>query len=183
MSAFNIPEAPAIPGARHLHSGKVRDLYRIEEGAAGRLLMVASDRISAYDFVLDTDHPGQGRDPDPDVAVVVRAAEDLIPNHVVDTDVPARRGSGRDLRVAGDVSRSSAWPAATSPAPGSPTTGRTGEVCGIPLPPGLQDGIRLPEPIFTPADQGRRSATTTRTSTTTPSSRPSATTTPPSCGC
>ena len=55
MADFNIPDAPAIAGTTHLHSGKVRDLYRIEDGEhAGRLLMVASDRISAYDFVLDT---------------------------------------------------------------------------------------------------------------------------------
>ena len=53
----NIPEAPVLEGATHLHSGKVRELYRLEGGA---LLMVASDRISAFDFVLDTTIPDKG---------------------------------------------------------------------------------------------------------------------------
>ena len=52
------PVAPAIDGATHLHSGKVRDLYALPDG---RLLMVASDRISAFDFILDTTSPTRGR--------------------------------------------------------------------------------------------------------------------------
>ena len=82
---LNIPDAPAIEGATHLHSGKVRDLYRL---ASGDLLMVASDRISAFDFVLDTTIPDKG-------AVLTRMSlwwfeqlADLVPNHVVSTDVP-----------------------------------------------------------------------------------------------
>ena len=63
--------ALTVPGARHLHSGKVRDLYELPDGT---LLMVASDRISAYDFVPRHPDPRQGRDPHPDVAVVVRPA-------------------------------------------------------------------------------------------------------------
>ena len=54
---LNIPEAPAIDGARHLHSGKVRDLYELPDG---NLLMVASDRISAFDYVLETPIPDKG---------------------------------------------------------------------------------------------------------------------------
>src|SRR4051794_12649959 len=53
----HIPPAPAIDGAEHLHSGKVRDLYRLENGD---LLMVASDRISAYDWVLSSSIPDKG---------------------------------------------------------------------------------------------------------------------------
>ena len=49
--------APTVEGATHLHSGKVRDLYTL---ADGRLLMVASDRISAFDFILDDPDPRQG---------------------------------------------------------------------------------------------------------------------------
>ena len=57
----NIPPAPAIEGAEHVHSGKVRDLYRLTGGPYdGRLLMVASDRISAFDFVLDSTIPEKG---------------------------------------------------------------------------------------------------------------------------
>ncbi len=54
----NIPEAPPVEGATHLHSGKVRDLYRLDDG---HLLMVASDRISAYDFVLSSTIPTRAR--------------------------------------------------------------------------------------------------------------------------
>ena len=87
---LNLPDAPAIEGATHLHSGKVRDLYRLESGEyAGRLLMVASDRITAYDFVLDTTIPDKGE-------ILTRMSlwwfeqlADLVPNHVVSTDVPA----------------------------------------------------------------------------------------------
>jgi phosphoribosylaminoimidazole-succinocarboxamide synthase len=52
-----IPPAPVIEGAEHVHSGKVRDLYRLPDG---NLLMVASDRISAYDHILDTPIPDKG---------------------------------------------------------------------------------------------------------------------------
>ena len=54
----NIPAAPVIEGATHLYCGKVRDLYRLDDG---RLLMVASDRISAYDYVLDARSPTRAR--------------------------------------------------------------------------------------------------------------------------
>ena len=86
---LNLPDAPAIEGVTHLHSGKVRDLYRLDQGEyAGRLLMVASDRISAYDFILDTPIPEKGE-------ILTRMSlwwfeqlTDLVPNHVVSTDVP-----------------------------------------------------------------------------------------------
>ena len=84
------PAAPVVEGTTHLHSGKVRDLYRIDSGEhEGRLLMVASDRISAYDFVLDTAIPDKGE-------ILTRMSlwwfdqlADLVGNHVVSTDVPA----------------------------------------------------------------------------------------------
>ena len=97
----NIPDAPPIEGATHLHSGKVRDLYRL---ARRHLLMVASDRISAYDFVLDTTIPDKGE-------ILTRMSlwwfeqlADLVPNHVISTDVPAAgAGARRGLRGARDV--------------------------------------------------------------------------------
>ena len=74
-----------IPGARHLHSGKVRDLYELPDGT---LLMVASDRISAYDFVLTPTIPDKG-------VILTRMSlwwfdqlRHLIPNHVLSTEVP-----------------------------------------------------------------------------------------------
>ncbi len=148
----NIPAARPIPGAVHLHSGKVRDLYRMTEGPyAGRLLMVASDRISAFDYVLDTTIPGKGE-------ILTRMSlwwfdrlADLVPGHVVSTEVPA------DVRGRAVLCEELAMFPVECVARGYLTGSglldyaATGEVCGIPLPVGLVDGSRLPEPVFTPA--------------------------------
>ncbi|WP_425574922.1 phosphoribosylaminoimidazolesuccinocarboxamide synthase [Nocardioides fonticola] len=147
-----LPPAPAIPGTRHLHSGKVRDLYEIEDGEhAGRLLMVASDRISIFDFVLDTTIPDKGE-------ILTRMSlwwfeqvADLVPNHVVSTDVPdAVRGRAV---ICDKLAMFPVECVARGYLTGSGLLdyAATGEVCGIPLPGGLVDGSRLPEPIFTPA--------------------------------
>ena len=152
MADHNIPDAPALEGATHLHSGKVRDLYRIESGEhAGRLLMVASDRISAYDFVLDTPIPDKGE-------ILTRMSlwwfdrlGGLVQNHVISADVPdAVRGRAvvcerLDMYPVECVARGYLTGS------GLVDYHRNGEVCGIALPAGLQDGSRLPEPIFTPA--------------------------------
>jgi len=142
------PAAPLIEGATHVHSGKVRDLYELPDG---RLLMVASDRISAFDFVLDTTIPDKGE-------ILTRMSlwwfgqlADLVPHHVLSTDVPeAVRGR------AVICERLAMYPVecvARGYLTGSGLLDyrATGEVCGIPLPSGLDDGSRLPEPIFTPA--------------------------------
>ena len=148
----NIPPAPAIEGAEHLHSGKVRDLYRLTGGPYdGGLLMVASDRISAFDFVLDTPIPDKGE-------ILTRMSlwwfdqlAELVPNHVVSTDVPdAVRGRAvvcerLDMFPVECVARGYLTGS------GLLDYRATGEVCGIALPSGLEDGSRLPEPIFTPA--------------------------------
>jgi phosphoribosylaminoimidazole-succinocarboxamide synthase len=149
MSAgLNLPPAPAIEGAEHVHSGKVRDLYRLPDGG---LLMVASDRISAYDFVLSTPIPDKG-------TLLTRMSlwwferlADVVPNHVVSTDVPASV-SGRAV-VCEPLAMYPVECVARGYLTGSGLTDyrRTGEVCGIPLPEGLEDGSRLTEPIFTPA--------------------------------
>jgi len=135
-------------GPRHLHSGKVRDLYSL---ADGHLLMVASDRISAFDFVLDSEIPGKGE-------VLTRMSlwwfdrlADLVPHHVVSTDVPEQY-AGRAVVC----ERLAMYPVecvARGYLTGSGLLDyrATGEVCGIALPPGLVDGSRLPEPVFTPA--------------------------------
>ena len=137
-----------IPGSRHVHSGKVRDLY---DTGDGNLLMVASDRISAFDFVLNPGIPDKGE-------LLTRMSlwwfdqlEDLVPNHMVSTDVPeVVRGRGViceklemfpvECVVRGYLTGS-----------GLIDYNATGEVCGVALPAGLVDGDRLPEPIFTPA--------------------------------
>ena len=148
MADLNIPDAPTIEGARHLHSGKVRDLYELSDGT---LLMVASDRISAYDFVLDTTIPDKGE-------ILTRMSlwwfeqlADLVPNHVLSTDVPdAVRGRAvvcerLEMYPVECVARGYLTGS------GLREYAVTGEVCGIALPPGLEDGSRLAEPIFTPA--------------------------------
>ena len=150
MSAgtHGIPEAPHIEGAEHVHSGKVRDLYRLPDG---ELLMVASDRISAYDFVLETTIPDKG-------AVLTQMSlwwferlADLVPNHVLSVDVPAAV-KGRAV-VCESLAMYPVECVARGYLSGSGLReyAETGEVCGLALPDGLVDGSRLPEPIFTPA--------------------------------
>ncbi|GGR58297.1 phosphoribosylaminoimidazole-succinocarboxamide synthase [Nocardioides luteus] len=152
MAELNIPPAPAIPGAKHLHSGKVRDLYELEEGPyAGQLLMVASDRISAFDHVFDTVIPDKGE-------ILTKLSlwwfeqfEDLVPTHVLSTDVP-ESVAGRAV-VAQKLHMLPVECVARGYLTGSGLREyeSTGEVCGIRLPDGLVDGSRLTPPIFTPA--------------------------------
>jgi phosphoribosylaminoimidazole-succinocarboxamide synthase len=137
-----------IPGATHLHSGKVRDLY---EFADGHLLMVASDRISAFDFILTPGIPDKGE-------ILTRMSlwwfdqlADLVPNHVVSSTVP-ERVRGRSLVVEKlDMFPVECVARGYLTGSGLLDYQATGEVCGVPLPAGLVDGDRLPEPIFTPA--------------------------------
>lgn len=152
MTLANIPPAPELPGARHLHSGKVRDLYELSEGPhQGKLLMVASDRLSIFDFVLETTIPDKGE-------ILTRMSlwwfdqlASLVPNHIISTDVPeAVRGRAvvcerLDMFPVECVARGYLTGS------GLVDYRASGEVCGIALPPGLEDGSRLPAPIFTPA--------------------------------
>ena len=133
---------------RHLHSGKVRDLYELPDGL---LLMVASDRISAYDFVLPTPIPDKG-------AVLTQMSlwwfeqlSDIVPHHVVSTDVPPEY-AGRAV-VCRRLQMFPVECVARGYLAGSGLVDyrATGSVCGVALPPGLDDGSELPEPIFTPA--------------------------------
>ena len=139
---------------RHLHAGKVRDLY---ETGDGRLVMVASDRISAYDYVLATPVPDKGR-------ILTRLSlwwfdqlGDLVPHHVVSADLPD--GAPEEWRGRALVCERLTMVPVECVARGYLTGSgladyrRSGEVCGIPLPAGLVDGDRLPEPIFTPASK------------------------------
>lgn len=141
-----------IPGAQHLHSGKVRDLYALD---SGDLLMVASDRISAYDHSLEPGIPDKGE-------ILTRMSlwwfdqlADIVPNHVVSTELPD--GVPDELRGRSlVVERLAMFPVECVvrgylTGSGLDDYRRTGEVCGVALPDGLVDGDRLPEPIFTPA--------------------------------
>ncbi|SDB79820.1 phosphoribosylaminoimidazole-succinocarboxamide synthase [Raineyella antarctica] len=132
-----------------IHAGKVRELYALPED--DRMLMVATDNISAFDWVLPSTIPDKG-------AILTQMSlwwfdrlRDIVPNHVISTEVPAlvdRRGLVVEKLqmipvecVARGYLTGSGWAEYQQ----SPT------VCGIPLPEGLVDGSRLEEPIFTPA--------------------------------
>lgn len=152
MPDVTLPPAPSIEGATHLHSGKVRDLYVLDEGEhAGALLMVASDRISAYDFVLETEIPDKGR--------ILTALSlwwfdqlaHLVPHHVLSTDVPAAVAGRAVVCERLDMYPVECVARGYLTGSGLLDYRRTGEVCGNLLPAGLQDGSRLPDPIFTPA--------------------------------
>ncbi|MFZ2227855.1 MAG: phosphoribosylaminoimidazolesuccinocarboxamide synthase [Candidatus Nanopelagicaceae bacterium] len=142
------PVAAVIPGWTHIRTGKVRDLYSDE---SGRLLMVTSDRISAFDWVLPTTIPTKG-------AVLTQLSlfwfdqlKSIVPNHVISLDVPAEvQGRAVIVKpltmfpiecVARGYLTGSGWSEYR----------KSQSVCGIPLPAGLLDGSQLPENIFTPA--------------------------------
>jgi phosphoribosylaminoimidazole-succinocarboxamide synthase len=140
------PQAPEIPGAKHIHSGKVRDLYELE---SGDLLMVASDRQSAFDWILETPIPDKGKVL---TAMSLWWFEQLdVPNHILSTDVPAEV-AGRAV-VCERLEMFPVECVARGYLSGSSLLdyNATGSVCGIPLRPGLVEGSRLDEPIFTPA--------------------------------
>ena len=131
-----------------LHRGKVRELYRYDDD---RLLMVATDQISAFDYVLDSTIPDKG-------AVLTQLSQwwfgrlgDIVDNHVLSTDVPEQvRGRAVICErlemipvecVARGYLTGSGWLEYQ----------QSRSVCGVELPPGLHDGSRLDQPIFTPA--------------------------------
>ncbi|MGD6744333.1 phosphoribosylaminoimidazolesuccinocarboxamide synthase [Streptomyces sp. BH106] len=153
MSGFvEKPEPVQVPGLVHLHTGKVRDLYRNE---AGDLVMVATDRISAYDWVLPSPIPDKGK-------VLTQLSlwwfdqlQDLIPNHVISQELP--EGAPADWAGRTLICKSLDMVPVEAVARGYLTGSGLVEynesrtVCGLALPEGLEDGSELPAPIFTPA--------------------------------
>ena len=132
-------------------SGKVRELYEVDDDL---LLMVATDRISAYDHVLPTPIPDKGRVLTAMSVFWFELLADLVPNHVVAVDDPRIPAEVRGRALL--VRRLEMLPVecvARGYLTGSGLVDyrRTGAVCGIALPPGLVEASRLPEPIFTPA--------------------------------
>lgn len=141
---------PALSDYRHVASGKVRDIYEIDDAT---LLLVTSDRISAYDFVLQTPIPDKGR--------ILTAAsffwfdELTVPNHLAggptDERIPAEL-VGRSM-VVRKLPMVQVECVARGYLTGSGLADyqATGAVCGVQLPAGLTEADRLPRPIFTPA--------------------------------
>ena len=139
-------EPPA--GAHHLYSGKVRELYEL---ADGNLLMVATDRISAYDFVLSPTIPDKGTILTQLSLWWFNQLGSLVPNHIVSTDVPEEVRGRAVVCERLDMFPVECVARGYLAGSGLAEYQATGAVCGVALPPGLQNGSRLPEPIFTPA--------------------------------
>ena len=159
--AHVIPPTPlldtALPGLALFRRGKVRDVYEVD----GALLIVATDRISAFDYVLGSGIPDKGRILTQLSRFWFERTGHICPNHLVATD-PARFPpavapyrallAGRTMLVtrtepipiecvARGYLSGSGWKEYLA----------TGQVCGVPLPAGLRESDRLPAPIFTPA--------------------------------
>ncbi|MFD7444345.1 phosphoribosylaminoimidazolesuccinocarboxamide synthase [Streptomyces sp. NPDC059909] len=153
MSGFvEKPEPLQVPGLTHLHTGKVRELYETE---AGDLVMVASDRMSAYDWVLPTEIPDKGRVLTQLSLWWFERLADLVPNHVLSTDLPAGAPdawAGRTLVCkALDMVPVECVARGYLTGSGLAEYEKSRTVCGLALPEGLVDGSELPAPIFTPA--------------------------------
>ncbi|MFD4657926.1 phosphoribosylaminoimidazolesuccinocarboxamide synthase [Kitasatospora sp. NPDC058444] len=153
MSGFvTKPEPVQVPGLVHLHTGKVRDLYRNE---SGELVMVASDRTSAHDWVLPNEIPDKGRILTQLSLWWFERIADIVPNHVISTEVPA--GAPADWKGRTLVCRSLEMVPVEAVARGYLAGSGLAEyqesrtVCGIALPEGLENSSELPAPIYTPA--------------------------------
>ena len=151
MSGFGLkgaPTAPAITGWQHLRTGKVRDLYTNENN---ELLIVASDRISAFDWVLPTEIPNKGKILTQISLFWFEMLSDVVPNHIISTDVPAEV-AGRAV-IANPLQMFEIECVARGYLAGSGWTEYkiNRSVCGNKLATGLSDGAKLPESIFTPA--------------------------------
>ena len=136
-----------------LHStGKVREMYELD----GDLLMVASDRISAYDVVLPDPIPDKGRVLTQMSVFWFETTGDIVPNHMISEDVPPE-AEGRGLRVRKlDMYPVECVVRGFLSGSGWREYRELGSVSGVELPEGLEDSSRLPEPIFTPATKAER---------------------------
>ncbi len=132
----------------HIYSGKVRDLYRTPDG---KLLFVASDRISAYDWVLPTTIPDKGRILTALSNWWFAKLQGVVPNHLASGKIP-KAVAGRAM-ICEELDMLPVECVARGYLTGSGLSDyrATGRICGNGLPPGLVDGSLLPKPIFTPA--------------------------------
>ncbi|MBQ6644061.1 MAG: phosphoribosylaminoimidazolesuccinocarboxamide synthase, partial [Saccharopolyspora sp.] len=148
----------ALSDYPRIAAGKVRQLHAVDDE---HLLMVASDRISAYDHVLDTPIPDKGRVLTAMSVFWFELLADLVPNHLVAADDPRIPAEVRGRALL--VRRLEMLPVecvARGYLTGSGLADyrSTGAVCGIPLPDGLVESSALPEPIFTPATKAELGA-------------------------
>jgi phosphoribosylaminoimidazole-succinocarboxamide synthase len=144
-----------FPGLKLHGRGKVRDIYDLND----RLLIVATDRLSAFDVVLPTPIPDKGRVLTQLSLFWFEKLRDIVPHHVIS----ARNFTGELAPYAESLDDRAMMVRRTEPIPiecvvrgylsgsGWKDYRKTGAVCGVPLPAGLRESDRLPEPIFTPA--------------------------------
>ncbi|MBD3689521.1 phosphoribosylaminoimidazolesuccinocarboxamide synthase [Nanchangia anserum] len=147
-------QAPALRGWRHLSGGKVRELYipaGVSPHEAETVLIVATDRISAFDQILPTTIPGKG-------VVLTQMSlwwfdqlKDIVPNHVVSTEVPDQVAGRAMICRRLDMYPLECVVRGYLTGSGKADYDETGEVCGISLPEGLVEASELEQPIFTPA--------------------------------
>ena len=151
MSGFGVagpPPAPSIEGWKHLRTGKVRDLYSND---SGEILLVASDRISAFDWVLPTIIPNKG-------AILTQLSlfwfellADIVPNHIISDEVPEAVADRAVIAQPLEMFAIECVARGYLTGSGLVEYNTNQEVCGNPLPAGLLDGSALPASIFTPA--------------------------------
>lgn len=150
-----------LPGLRKLHQGKVRDLFEV----GGDLLLVATDRVSAFDVVMAEGIPHKGRVLTAVSAYWFRELASLLPHHCLTTDVEAMPESVRRHRAV--LAGRTMLCRKAEPLPvefvvrgylagsGLKEYRQTGSICGVRLPAGLVESSRLPEPILTPTSKAK----------------------------
>ena len=151
MSGFGkagAPAAPVIEGWNHLRTGKVRDLYTND---SGEILLVASDRISAFDWVLPTTIPNKG-------AILTQLSlfwfellADIVPNHIISDEVPESVADRAVIVQPLEMFAIECVARGYLTGSGLTEYSQNQQVCGNALPAGLLDGSQLPATIFTPA--------------------------------
>jgi phosphoribosylaminoimidazole-succinocarboxamide synthase len=146
-----------LPGLDLIHRGKVRDVYALP---GNRLLMVATDRLSAFDVVLPDPIPGKGEMLTQISNFWFGKTAHIIPNHLTGEDVASVLPAGVDAAL---YAKRAVVTKRLKPVPveaiargyiigsGWKSYKATGDICGIKLPEGLQQAAKLPEPIFTPS--------------------------------
>jgi len=154
-AAMRVVRETKLAGISPAARGKVRDIY----DAGDKLLIVATDRLSAFDVILPTPIPDKGRVLTQLSLFWFDLLHDVIPNHVLSTmEFPAPFDAYREELAGRSMLVWKTVPLAIECVVRGYVSGsgwkdyqKTGEICGIALPPGLRESDRLPEPIFTPA--------------------------------
>ena len=156
MSATKPLHETNLKSLKFLHRGKVRDLYEVD---AGRMLIIQTDRLSAFDVILPTPIPGKGRVLTAMSNFWFRKLGHVIPNHLLEVAPESVVSAGEREQVEGRafvVRKLKPLPVEAIvrgyiTGSGWKDYQKTGMICGIPLPAGLKEAQQLPQPLFTPS--------------------------------